>query len=134
MWRQHSRAIKFNDPICPEYLYRYETGPADIKPGQTIYLLMEGGTLRLGNGHVLSYGFESAPIDKQFTAYPGHHYLYFLKYHPDGNFYTGGADWQFKNGHVVPNNLCYVIAARKGHAHFAGMSKDAFIQAMRRRR
>lgn len=109
-----------------------EAGPSGVVPGQEIDFLIQGGTVRLDNGKVLSYGFSHNPGEKRFTVRPGHTYLFFLEYHLDGNFYIGIGSWELRNGYFVPNDLCNAVAVRKGVSRFAGMSKDSFLQAMQR--
>lgn len=106
-------------------------GPSGVKPGERIDQLLPGGTLRLPGGSVLSYMVVSRRMYKKFTEKPGHRYLMFLQYFRDGNFFTDKGVWELRNGFAIPISYCYVVAAREGRAHYAGMTEADFLEAMR---
>lgn len=105
-----------------------DPGPSGVKAGQEADYLIPGGTVRLDNGSVLSHRI--LQTDRKYSIEPGHRYLFFLQFRPEGNFFVGRGDWELRDGWAIPKNSCYVAPVREGRSHYAGMSEAQFLDAI----
>jgi hypothetical protein len=107
-----------------------KAGPTAITPGQTIDLLIGGGTVLLADGRTISDHAYDPTGD--YSLQPGHRYVFFLEYRSQGEFFRDHKDWELANGIAVPDRLDEVIRAREGRAKYSGLPEDAFIEALRK--
>jgi hypothetical protein len=108
----------------------FEPGPIGISQGQTIDLLIGGGTVLLPDGRTISdHAYDPTG---NYSLQPGHRYVFFLEYRSHGEFFRDHKDWELVNGISVPNRLDEAIRAREGRARYSGLGEDAFIEALRK--
>ena len=108
-----------------------------VKPGATtdgIYrVFIEGGTVLLPNAsgvpgtRAVSYGIPRNP----YSLMPDTQYLLFLRYEPNGHFYTVLRSWRVANGKLEPNNLADDRSAAAGHSLHTQMSIENASQEIR---
>jgi hypothetical protein len=108
----------------------FEPGPTGISQGQTIDLLIGGGTVLLPDGRTISdHAYDPTG---NYSLQPGHRYVFVLEYRSQGEFFRDHKDWELVTGIAIPNRLDEVIRAREGRAKYSGLPEDAFIEALRK--
>jgi hypothetical protein len=107
-----------------------EAGHTDAYPGQTVDVLIPGGTVQLSDGRTLS----DRPYDPSgdYSLQPGHRYVLFLRYESNGEYFENSKSWELLNGIVVPNRLDEVIRAQEGRSSYSGLSESSFIEEVRK--
>ena len=89
-----------------------KAGSTGITPGQTIDLLVGGGTVLLADGRTISDHAYDPSGD--YSVQPGHRYVFFLEYRSQGEFFRDHKDWELIDGVAVPNRLDEAIRAQEG--------------------
>jgi hypothetical protein len=94
-----------------------------IRPGQSITVILGGGSLRLPSGRVIQRDLDLG----DYGIEPGHRYLAFLAYERAGTYFSWLKSWDLTSGLAVPTEPFDVQKAHSGMSRFAGMPEDKFI-------
>jgi hypothetical protein len=107
-----------------------EPGPSNVSPGQTIDLLMPGGSVLLGDGRVIPSDspYELSP----YLIQPNHRYVFFLRYYSEGDNFIDKKDWELVNGVAVANHRVEVDRARRGQSDYSGLPESSFLEKLRK--
>lgn len=104
-----------------------DAGPSNLRVGQTLDVLLDGGTIRLEDGRIISsHTFNESG---NYSLQPHHRYLLCLEYVTRGNFFLDQKDWEL-NGIAIPDRVDEANRLEEGQAHYSGLPEDAFIQAV----
>jgi hypothetical protein len=106
-----------------------EPGPTRVSPGQTIDLLMTGGSVVLPNGRILPSDspYELSP----YVIQPDHRYVFFLRYDSYLEAFTGQEPWELVNGITVPNSPVEVARAEEHRSEYSGLPESIFLEKLR---
>ncbi len=107
-----------------------KAGPTGITAGQTIDLLIGGGTVLLADGRTISDHAYDPTGD--YSLQPGNRYVFVLEYRSQGEFFRDHKDWELVNGIAIPNRRDVVARARGGYSKYSGLTESAFIEAVRK--
>jgi hypothetical protein len=107
-----------------------EPGPTKLSTGQSIDLLMTGGSVLLGDGRIIP---SDSPYElRQYVIQPNHKYVFFLYYDSYGDYFSHGASWELVNGIAVPYGPAEVERARRGESHYSGLPESIFLEKLRK--
>jgi hypothetical protein len=104
-------------------------GSSGVAPGNTIEVLLDGGTVKLPDGKTITSRIYND--SGNYSLEPGHRYLLILSYEDKGNFFTNYKDWELANGVAVPNRQDEAVRFQEGRSKYSGLTEDAFISAVR---
>ncbi len=104
-------------------------GASNVQTGQVISELVAGGTIVLPDGRNISDGI----IPRQFFLLPQHRYLLFLKYEPEGRFFTLVKSWELKDHTLQPNSPEDQERAGNGTSVYSGKSESEIVSLLQSR-
>jgi hypothetical protein len=105
------------------------TGEQVLNAGQVIDLMMSGGTLRLRDGRVVTYGI--LPEDALYCIQPGHRYLLLLKFNKELDTFRRDESifWDVTSGAAIPSPTARNIS--EGQTVLAGLPEKRFLELVR---
>jgi hypothetical protein len=106
-----------------------DAGGTSITPGQSVDLLMPGGSVLLSDGRAISYNVRYK--EGEYSIQPGHRYLFFLHFDKNTESYGAIKTWELSRGVAVPNSPDDSDRMAKGESHLAGLTEDRFLTAVR---
>ena len=105
-------------------------GDQALNVGQVIDLMMSGGTLRLNDGRVVTYGIQ--PENARDCIQPGHQYLLLLKFNKESDTFHMDESifWDITTGTAVPSPTARNISV--GQTVLAGLPEERFLELVRK--
>jgi hypothetical protein len=97
--------------------------PAGTLPGNSIVLVLPGGTVKTDSGAALS--FLAQP--RQYFISAGRTYLFVMSYHADGKFYMLAQGWDLTDGSVRRN----FATSKDAPANLNGLTVQELIKILR---
>jgi hypothetical protein len=104
-------------------------GEQVLNADQVIDLMMSGGTLRLSDGRVVTYGIW--PENPRYCIQPGHRYLLLLGFDKESDTFHRDESifWDITTGAAVPSPTARNI--RVGQTALAGLPEQRFLELVR---
>lgn len=101
-------------------VFEDKSGSGHPISGHNITLMLNGGTVALGSGRILSDNTQPSELSLQ----PAHTYLLVLQYHKEGDWYEDEGDWDVTDGVVRANTRWEQYLEKHGRAHLNGLTLD----------
>ncbi len=105
------------------------TGDQALNARQMIDLMMRGGTLRLSDGRVVTYGI--LPEDARYCIQPGHRYLLLLGFDKESDAFHREENifWDITTGVAVPSPTARSVSV--GRTALASLPEQRFLELVR---